>query len=183
MGLRSVRQPRNCHVLLMEASWPKATHYLTLTHSAAADSDSSASLCLNCKHEDEDDGRPYAPTPGLLPAACGAAGPHQFLHNGTRLVPPWTPLFLLEPSGQCLLLVAADMHSSDLAKAAHLQTFLRAQNLKGKACRQQRGLNTFQSQLTVLVTLLPDQSRYHPLHPPQYSCHNLWQRKLRYRSA
>ena len=115
MGLRSVRQPRNCHVLLMEASWPKATHYLTLTHSAAADSDSSASLCLNCKHEDEDDGRPYAPTPGLLPAACGAAGPHQFLHNGTRLVPPWTPLFLLEPSGQCLLLLAADMHSSDLA--------------------------------------------------------------------
>ena len=158
---------------------PKATHCLrALTHSAAEDTGSLASLCLSCKHED-DDGRPYAPTPVLLPAACGA-GPHQFLHNGTRLVrlllaghhfSPWS------------VLAAADMHSSDLAKAAHLQTLLRARNLKCKACRQQRRLNTFQSQLTVLVTLLPDQSRYHPLHPPQYSCHNLWQRKLRYRFA
>ena len=79
----------------------------------------------------------YVPLPA---AACGTAGPHQFLHNGTSLLAaPWLDT-TFPPSGQhCLLLLllpAADMHSSDLAKAAPgSHTFLcSARNLKCNQC-------------------------------------------------
>ena len=118
----------------------------------------------------DDDGKPYAPVP--LPAACGA-GPHQFLHNGTRLVrlPPSLLDTTFPPlvSAYCCLPQTCTQVICWPKRLTH--TFLCARNLKCNACRQHahRGLNSFQSRLTVLVTLA-DQSRYHlPIYPTQCS--------------
>ena len=171
--MRRGRQPRNCHVRTDGTRLDKS-HPPPLTHSAAVDAGCLASLCLNCKlHE----GRkmtmagchmppplfPYLPLAALL-----ALTSFSITAPACSLLPPWLDT-TFPPSGQqqCLLLPAADMHSSDLTKAARSHTFLcAARNLKCNACRQHRGLNTFQSRLTVLVTLA-DQSRYHPqlYHP------------------
>ena len=130
VGLSRGRQPRNCHVLLMEAR-PKATHRLrALTHSA--DIGSFNSLALPCFASTKMRMAGHMPPPlfSYLPLAALLA-----LTSFSITAPAcfaWTPLFPFWSLPTAAS--AADMHSSDLAKAAeHSHTFLWARNLKFNA--------------------------------------------------